>query len=46
MINIAHLTKYTRREGPAAIMANGALLPVSRERKTDFEDFINLNNSI
>lgn len=41
VINLEHLKGFSRNEGNMAILANGAMIPVSRRRLSDFLALIN-----
>ena len=41
IINLAHLTGFSRTEGNMAVLDNGTLIPVSRRRMPDFLGLIN-----
>jgi two-component system LytT family response regulator len=43
-VNISQIKKYTKKEGPSVIFNDEKLLPVARERKEEFEEYIRLNN--
>lgn len=44
LINLSHLAKYTKSEGPTAVLSIQVSLPISRERKLEFEEYIDQNN--
>ena len=41
IINLAHLSSFSRSEGNMAVLDNGAMIPVSRRRLPDFLGLIN-----
>ena len=41
IINLEHLKGFSRGEGNMAVLDNGALIPVSRRRLSDFLAMIN-----
>lgn len=40
MVNLNHITKYTRQDGGSVIMSNGDELSVSQEKKQELEDYL------
>ncbi|HLN95994.1 MAG TPA: LytTR family DNA-binding domain-containing protein [Flavobacterium sp.] len=40
LVNIQKISKYSKKEGATLVMENQQLIPVSREKKNDFDDLI------
>lgn len=40
LINIQHIKKYNKRDGSSLLFENQILVPIAREKKADFDDFI------
>lgn len=46
LINVSLIKKYSKKDGLSVTYDNRTLLPISRERKEEFEEFMQLNNII
>jgi two-component system LytT family response regulator len=40
LVNILKITKYSKKEGATLIFENHKVIPVAREKKSDFDEFI------
>ncbi len=40
LVNILKISKYSKREGATLIIENNKVIPVAREKKNDFDEFI------
>ena len=41
LVNVQQVDKYNKKEGSNLILSNQKLIPVAREKKASFNDFIN-----
>lgn len=46
LINISHIKKYSKKDGLSVTYDERTLLPISREKKEEFEEYMQLNNII
>ncbi len=44
LINVSQIKKYSKKEGLSVTYDDKVLLPISREKKEEFEEFMQLNN--
>lgn len=40
LVNILKITKYSKRDGATLVIENNKVIPVAREKKNDFDEFI------
>lgn len=41
LVNIQKISKYSKKDGATLVVENNKVIPVAREKKNDFDDFIN-----
>jgi two-component system LytT family response regulator len=40
LVNILKITKYSKKDGATLVFENNKVIPVAREKKNDFDEFI------
>jgi two-component system LytT family response regulator len=40
LVNIQQIKKYSKKEGATLVFDNNKVIPIAREKKNDFDDYI------
>ena len=40
LVNVLKISKYSKKEGASVVVENQKVIPVAREKKNDFDEFI------